>query len=127
MAGLLPLDGHWNLKGGWLHDRCQCQLKYFRKAIKNLPDNRSDILRLGNSFLTSTKYDLAIETYEKGIKLLKTESGFTFLLADLYRRKGDNAQMIKYYLLHFYGVWNHEGQAGSSNCGTRTKLVYFLE
>ncbi len=73
--------------------------KEFRRAIDNLPNDRGVIQKLGSAFVRLTKYDLAEEAYLKGSKLLNDENIFAYYLADLYRRKGDTKQMIKYYLL----------------------------
>jgi len=72
--------------------------KQYRKAIDNLPRDRFAVIKLANAFSSLTKYDLAIETYEKGAQLLKDDQIFAYYLADLYRRKGDSEKMIKYYL-----------------------------
>jgi len=70
----------------------------YRKAIETLPPNQYQITRLANAFIRQTKYDLAIEAYEAGIKALGDEAVFAYSLGDLYRRKGDSKPMIKYYL-----------------------------
>ncbi|HHS95645.1 MAG TPA: tetratricopeptide repeat protein, partial [Phaeodactylibacter sp.] len=72
--------------------------EYYLKAIKELPADRFYVTKLANAFLALTKYDLAIETYEKGSKLLKNKNIFAYNLADLYRRKGDSPKMIDSYL-----------------------------
>jgi tetratricopeptide (TPR) repeat protein len=72
--------------------------KQYRKAIQNLPPNTSIINKLGNAFLRLTKYDLALETYKKGSKLLDNNTIFSYNLADLYRRKSDDASMIREYI-----------------------------
>lgn len=72
--------------------------KQYRKAIDNLPRDRFAVIKLANAFSSLTKYDLAIEAYEKGTQLLKDDQIFAYYLADLYRRKGDSEKMIKYYL-----------------------------
>ena len=70
----------------------------FRKAITNLDNNISRISRLGNAFSLLAKYDLAIETFEKGAKLTGGKHQFSNNLANLYQRKGDYKKMIFYYL-----------------------------
>jgi tetratricopeptide (TPR) repeat protein len=70
----------------------------YKKAIEKMPADQYEITRLASAFSNLTKYDLAIETYEKGSKLLKDNEVFSFNLAELYRRKGDNAKMIENYL-----------------------------
>ncbi len=73
--------------------------KQYQKAIAAVPNKSHLISQLANAFLRSTKYDLAIQTYEKGAELLKDENVFAYNLADLYRRKGDIHNMINSYLL----------------------------
>lgn len=70
----------------------------YAKAIKKLPEDQYVITKLAQGFTQLTKYDLAIEAYEKGAKLLKNEYIFAFNLGDLYRRKGNSELMIQNYL-----------------------------
>ncbi len=71
----------------------------YQKAIEGLPEDRFTITRLANAFTNLTKYELAISAYERGAKLLKDDTVFSYNLGDLYRRKGDAAPMIENYLL----------------------------
>ena len=73
--------------------------KQYRKAIESLPADQMIISKLGNAFLRLTKYDEAIETYQKGGKLMNNDKLFAYNMAELYRRKGESKEMIKYYLL----------------------------
>lgn len=70
----------------------------FELAISKMPKERYTIVRLANSFMSLTKYDLAIAAYEKGAKSLKDDLIFAYNLGDLYRRKGDTPKMIESYL-----------------------------
>ncbi len=70
----------------------------YRTAIENLPRDPFTITRLANAFVVLTKYDLAIEAYEKGAALLKDQNIFSYNLGELYRRKGDIPKMIESYL-----------------------------
>jgi len=70
----------------------------YEKAIKKLSADRFMITKLANAFIGLTKYDLAIQTYEKGAKVLKNKNIFAYNLGDLYRRKGDAPKMIDGYL-----------------------------
>ncbi len=72
--------------------------KQYQKAIDNLPKDRFAVIKLANAFTALAKYDLAIETYEKGAQMLRDDQVFSYYLADLYRRKGDSPKMIEYYL-----------------------------
>ena len=73
--------------------------KQYRKAIESLPAEHVIISKLGNAFLRLTKYDEAIETYQKGSKLMENDNVYAYNMAEIYRRKGENKNMIKYYLL----------------------------
>jgi len=75
----------------------EAQVQY-ENAVKQLPADRFIITKLANAFSRLTKFDLAIQAYEKGTALLKDKQVFAYNLADLYRRKGDKAKMIEYYL-----------------------------
>ena len=70
----------------------------YRQAIDKLPPRMDAITRLGNAFLSQAKYDEAIETYEKGEKLLGKAGIFSYQLADLYKRNGNISKMIEQYL-----------------------------
>lgn len=70
----------------------------YRKGIERLPAEKYMITRLANSFISLTKYNLAIETYEKGTELLDDQRIFSYYLGDLYRKKGESEQMITHYL-----------------------------
>ena len=70
----------------------------YRLAIEKLPKDQFIITRLANTFMVLTKYDLAIEAYERGSELLKDKEAFAYNLGELYRRKGDADKMIENYL-----------------------------
>ncbi|AEE51878.1 tetratricopeptide repeat protein [Haliscomenobacter hydrossis] len=72
--------------------------KQYRKAIEQLPKDRYAVSKLANAFSAANKYDLAVETYEKGATMLNDRQFFSYSLADLYRRKGDVGKMIEQYL-----------------------------
>lgn len=73
--------------------------KIYLKAIEKLPAARHEVLKLTNSFIILSKYDLAIKAFDQGEKLLKDKQVFAMNLADLYRRKGDYPKMISSYLV----------------------------
>lgn len=72
--------------------------KQYKKAIANMTPDIGLISRIGSSFASLAKYDLAIEVYEKGEELINKPNTFSYNLADLYRRKGDTPKMINAYL-----------------------------
>lgn len=67
-------------------------------AIDKVGDNSNAIRNLAAQFQNMTKYDLAIQTYEKGIATGEAKN-FSYYLAELYRRKGDSEKMVEHYLL----------------------------
>ena len=71
----------------------------YRRAIDNMPSDQFQINRLANAFMTQTKYELAVEVYLEGNKMLKDDGLFAFNLAELYRRMGEREEMMRYYLI----------------------------
>lgn len=74
----------------------------YEKAIKKLPSDKFYVHKLANAFLALRKYDYAIQTYEKGTKLINSPYEFSYNLAELYRRKGEATPMIEQYLNTLY-------------------------
>jgi tetratricopeptide (TPR) repeat protein len=72
--------------------------KQFKLAIDKLQPDVIMIHKVANAFIDLSKFDLAIDTYEKGEKIMKGQTHFTYNLADLYRRKGELDKMLNYYL-----------------------------
>lgn len=70
----------------------------YQKAIKKLPADRFAITKLAGAFTSLTKYELAIEAYERGGEMINDKEIFAYNLAELYRRKGDVKKMIENYL-----------------------------
>lgn len=70
----------------------------YEKAIKLLPGNQTQILKLAKAFTARKQYDYAIATYEKGGKLLKIKNMFAYELGSIYSLKGDAPKMIGSYL-----------------------------
>lgn len=75
----------------------QANIQY-ELALENLIPDRGNILILANYFANNTQYDYAIRTLIKGGELLKDPRVFAYNLGDLYRRKGDTANMITSFL-----------------------------
>ena len=71
----------------------------YSNAIKNIPPDVNVINNLGSAFTRLAKYDMAIEAFLKGREMLNAEELFSYNLADLYKRKGDKPNMIKYYII----------------------------
>ena len=75
----------------------EAKAQYERAVLKMAPDYLS-VNRLAMLFISSNKYDYATQAYERGGQLMKDPNRFAFNLGELYRRKGDQLEMIKYYL-----------------------------
>ena len=70
----------------------------YKKAIDKLPADRFIIDNLAMNFNALQRYDLALQTYERGGQLMKNKNMFAFNLAELYRRKDEVNKMIESYL-----------------------------
>lgn len=70
----------------------------FDKALKNLTADQAAIRNLANAFTRNNELDLALQTYEKGRKLLRSGSDFFYETANLRAAKGDVAGTISDYL-----------------------------
>lgn len=72
--------------------------KQYEKAIDQLLADQYQVTQLANAFMSLTKYEYAIQAFERGAALLKNQDIFAYNLGDLYRRKGDTGPMIENYL-----------------------------
>lgn len=70
----------------------------YSKAIKQMGSDIAGINALGNSFMRMTKYELARETFEKGIEAAGDPKVFAYNLAEIYRRQNKAKLMIHHYL-----------------------------
>lgn len=70
----------------------------YREAIENLPESQGVVIRTANEFIRRDKLDLALETYQKGKKLLKGRYPFNYEIASIYGTMGDTERMITEYL-----------------------------
>lgn len=76
----------------------QAAQKNYRKATDLLPNERHQVVRLANQFKARSNYEMAQYVYEKGSKKLNDEYLFAWELGDLYRQRGENKEMIYWYL-----------------------------
>ena len=72
--------------------------RQYRLAIENIGPDRGMIGNLGHSFMRLTKYDLALEVFEKGENLLGNTGIFSYNVAEIYRRKNEKDKMIHFFL-----------------------------
>lgn len=72
--------------------------EHYNKAVKLLTPNQVQIVKLANAFIKNKSYTHAIETYEKGSKLMKIKHMFAYEMGSVYRLKGDIPKMIESYL-----------------------------
>jgi len=72
--------------------------KIYDDLIGNLEADQTSIIELFNAFRAKGRNDLALQTIEKGRKLLKTTYPLHFQFAELYGATGETEKMINEYL-----------------------------
>jgi tetratricopeptide (TPR) repeat protein len=72
--------------------------KVYGDLIKSLSPDVNQINMLGSAFIQRQQYDLALQTYLQGKKLLKDTYPFNFELAEVYAQQGKMQEMINEYL-----------------------------
>lgn len=70
----------------------------FEEAIKVLPANQSAVIKLASAFNNLNKWDYAIQTYQKGSRIMREKHMFAFDLGHVYLRQGKMEEMITSYL-----------------------------
>lgn len=70
----------------------------YKRALDKMEADYASVDRLARLFTSQSKYDLALETYEKGATLTRDKQRFAFNIGELYRRKGETAKMVEAYL-----------------------------
>lgn len=75
----------------------QAEIQY-KKAIENLRPDRNLVFQISNDFIAQNKYFLAAEVLNKAAQLIPGDKTFSYQLGDLYRRMGDEKNMIYHYL-----------------------------
>ncbi len=74
-------------------------VKEFEKAMKGLKPEQGSIRNLANAFARNNELDYALQTYERGRKMLKESStDFFYETANLRAAKGDVPGMVSDYL-----------------------------
>jgi tetratricopeptide (TPR) repeat protein len=72
----------------------------FDKALKGLGPNEVSVRALANAFEAYRLYDYVITVYDRGGKVARNETYFSFELAQTYLKKGDITNAVKFYLLN---------------------------
>src|SRR5690606_16085798 len=72
--------------------------KEHQNAIKNLQPQQREVINLANAFIRKGLYDQAMQTYERGKKLLKDAYPFHYEMASLYGMMGQYELMVEQYL-----------------------------
>ncbi|KLT66283.1 tetratricopeptide repeat protein [Pedobacter sp. BMA] len=76
----------------------QAASKIFNEAISKLPKEEFKIRNLANNFYRFENYDLAIQAFKQGRKILGNEQAFTFELLNIYRFRKDKSMLMQEYL-----------------------------
>ena len=72
--------------------------KIYYTAIQNVPKNEFQFRELANAFYRFETYDMAVNTFLQGRKMLGDEQLFTFELLSIYRFKKDKQALIDEYI-----------------------------
>ena len=72
--------------------------KIFNDIIAKLPKDEFMIRNLANNFYRFENYDLAVQTFKQGRKILANEQLFTYELLNIYRYKKDKPMLMQEYL-----------------------------
>ncbi len=72
--------------------------KIYYNAIQNVPKNEFQFRDLANQFYKFEAFDMVINTFLQGRKVLDNEQLFTFELLSIYRFKKDKSALIAEYL-----------------------------
>jgi len=70
----------------------------YEKAIAKMSGDYASVTRLAQTFVNTSKFDLAVKAFERGSTLMKDPNRFAYNLGDLYQRKGETDKMITCYL-----------------------------
>lgn len=76
----------------------QAATKIFNEQISKLPKDEFQIRELANNFYRFENYDLAVQTFKQGRKLLSNDQLFGFELLNIYRFKKDKPNLMQEYL-----------------------------
>jgi len=97
-----PKAAHYQVMLGDLlrsQERQEEAEKAYTQAIRDLPADRMQIMKVASAFMRNMNYQAAAEVYQKGAKLLKDPEVFSYNLGDLYRQAGEFPRMIEQYLI----------------------------
>lgn len=70
----------------------------FDKALRAMRPEHGHVRQTANAFMRINEYDLALQAYERGQRMLKDGPGFQYEIANLYAIKGDVQRMVSAYL-----------------------------
>ena len=96
-----PFDINYKFKLAEIYEKTERLDKaenLYQDLIDNLSPIQSRIQSLGKMFVAKGKYDLALQTYLKGKKLVKGGYQFNIELAEIYAIKAKPREMINEYL-----------------------------
>ncbi len=72
--------------------------KVYEELIEELPNNASSVVNVYNAFRAKGKNDFALQTLEKGQKMLKNTYPLQLQFADLYSATGQTEKMMESYM-----------------------------
>jgi len=104
-----------------LEDKNDKAKKQFDDILKHLPDNAAIIRGYGNALQSRGLYDMAIELYEKGNKLMAGKENFNHELANIYQSTANYQEAFRYYFLELEA---HPAQYNAIRSRLQTMLFY---
>ena len=72
--------------------------KLYENSINDLPASQALVMQLANKFIEQNKLHYALETYEKGKRMMKGGYPFDYEIASLYGTMGNTQKMVSSYL-----------------------------
>jgi len=72
--------------------------KEFDKALKLMRPEQGSIRQTANHFIRVNEYDMALQAYERGQRMVRDGQTFHYEIANLYALKGDTPKMIAAYM-----------------------------
>ncbi|MBL7963623.1 MAG: tetratricopeptide repeat protein [Flavobacteriales bacterium] len=80
-----------------MNEPAKAQQQY-DKALKSLTGDQARVRQTANAFTRHNELDLALETYERGQKLMRDGTNFQYEIANLRAAKGDVPGMVRAYM-----------------------------
>lgn len=101
----------------------------YERVLKDIKTNEISIRATAKGFETFKLYDYVLATYDKGSKIVRDNSFFSYEMADASLKKGDAAGAVKYFLDYLDHFPQNEQQIKNNiqSSPQQEKLLYEME